>query len=62
MKTSPFSNRTPSGTGKGSAGWPCNAASIKAFQIGAARSALVPPGIGVLFALPTQTPATSCGV
>ena len=45
-----------------SAGCPSSAASMKARQIGAAVYVLVPFGIGALLALPTQTPATSCGV
>jgi hypothetical protein len=61
-KTSPLTNRTPSGTGKSTAGWPSSAAAMNAAQIGAAVNVLVAPGIGRLLALPTQTPATSWGV
>src|SRR6266545_3900644 len=57
-----FANSTPSGTWKFTTGLPSRAASMKAFQIGAAVFVLVAPGIGRLSALPTQTPVTSWGV
>ena len=50
------------GPWNGITGCPSRALTMKLCQIGAAVYVEVPFGIGALFALPTQTPATICGV
>src|SRR5205814_5619723 len=55
-------NCTPAGGAKSATCCPTSAVDMNCCQIGAAVLPLVAPCIGELSALPTHTPATSCGV